>query len=68
LDSSCFLLYINDIDENTATDPFVHLLADDSVLYRIIKSPEDHNTLQHDLNNIIEMGKHLADEDKYMYH
>ena len=36
------------------------------MLYRIIKSPEDHHTLHHDLNNIIEMGKHLVDEDRYV--
>ena len=43
-----FLLYSNDIDTNIVSTN--RLYADDCVLYRVIKSPQDHLILQHDLN------------------
>ena len=46
-----FLLYINDITANISSG--IRLFADDSVLYRIIQSEEDHHYLQQDLNCII---------------
>jgi len=42
-----FLLYKNDIDENI--NSCICLFADNCVLYGVIKSPEDHCTLQQDL-------------------
>ena len=47
-----FLLYINDIDSNIASS--IHLFADDCVLYRVIKSPQDHLSLQQDLNQLVQ--------------
>ena len=43
-----FLLYITDI--GTGIGSSICLFADDCVLYRVIKSIEDHNHLQEDLN------------------
>ena len=58
------LLYINDIDTNIASS--IHLFADDCVLYRVIKSPQDHLSLQQDLNQLTgPMGRYLADEAKH---
>jgi len=42
-----FLLYANDNDENI--NSYICLFADSCVLYRMIKSPEDHCILQQDL-------------------
>ena len=47
-----FLLYINDLPKYVSAGTEVRLFADDSALYRTIKSPEDHNILQEDLNNL----------------
>ena len=47
-----FLLYINDI--STGIGSSIRLFADDCVLYRIIKTTEDHNHLQQDLNTLVE--------------
>ena len=47
-----FLLYINDINTNIAS--FIRLFADDHVLYRVIKSPQDHLSLQQDLNQLVQ--------------
>jgi len=44
-----FLLYINDIGEVSSS---IRLFADDCVVYRIIKSVEDHDILQADINTI----------------
>ena len=45
-----FLLYINDIMSNISSK--MHLFADDSVIYREIRSPQDQTTLQHDLDQL----------------
>ena len=45
-----FLTYINDISENI--DSKVKLFADDCLMYKVIKSPNDVITLQEDLNKI----------------
>ena len=45
----CFLIYINDIGEKLSTQTNLKLFADDSLIYREIKSVEDANTLQQDL-------------------
>ena len=50
-----FLLYINDI--STGIGSSIHLFADDCVLYRIIKTTEDHDHLQQDLNAVVEWTK-----------
>ena len=39
-----FLLYINDINDIILSS--VYLFADDCILYRVIKSPEDYHYLQ----------------------
>lgn len=44
-----FLLYINDLPQYVSRDTSVRLFADDSALYRKIKSPEDHTILQQDI-------------------
>ena len=49
-----FLLYINDIC--TKIDSSIRLFTDDCILYRIIKTTEDHNYLQ-DLNTLVEWTK-----------
>ena len=45
-----FLLYINDLP--AAVKSTARLFADDCLLYRRIKSDEDRNTLQHDLDQL----------------
>ena len=47
-----FLLYINNM--STEIESSIRLFADDCILYRIIKTTEDHNCLQQDLNILIE--------------
>jgi len=47
-----FLLYINDIDTNI-TSSICHF-ANDCVLYKVIKSSQDHFLLQQDLNNLVQ--------------
>ena len=55
LDPLMFLLYVNDI--STGIGSSIRLFADDCVLYRVIKSTEDHDQLQHDLNILTEWTK-----------
>ena len=50
-----FLLYINDI--STGIGSSIRLFADDCVLYRTIKTTEDHDHLQEDLNTLVEWTK-----------
>lgn len=45
-----FLIYINDLPDCVSSS--VHLYADDCVLYREIRTDDDRNILQTDLNNI----------------
>jgi len=47
-----FLLYINDIDTNITSS--IRLFANDCVLYKVIKSSQDHLLLQQDLNNLVQ--------------
>ena len=47
-----FLLYINDLPKYVSTGTEVRLFADDSALYRTIKSPQDHIILQNDLDSL----------------
>ena len=49
-----FLIYINDIDLNLSADTTIRLFADDSLLYREIKSTEDCKALQKDLDTLQE--------------
>jgi len=51
-----FLIYINDITTNITSS--TRLLADNSVLYRVIHSEQDHHLLQQDLNHITQWTKH----------
>ena len=45
-----FLCHINDLPERVTSQ--IRLLADDCLLYRPINSPQDHQTLQQDLDNL----------------
>ena len=45
-----FLCHINDLPKHVASR--IRLFADDCLLYRPINSPQDHQTLQQDLNNL----------------
>ena len=47
-----FLVYINDISKNLTPGTKISLFADDSLLYRTIKSSKDCEILQKDLNNL----------------
>ena len=52
LGPALFLLYINDLPDTI--DSQVRLFADDTVLYRTIKSVTDHHRLQTDLDKLTE--------------
>ena len=47
-----FLAYINDINSNLSKDTHIRLFADDSLLYRTIRTDEDSAILQRDLNTL----------------
>ena len=47
-----FLLYINDINEHIQSN--IKLFADDSIVYREIKTADDQQILQNDLNTLTE--------------
>ena len=47
-----FLLYINDMPSVVSKGTCLRLFADDSLVYRVINSPEDHIILQTDLKNL----------------
>ena len=47
-----FLIYINDISKNLTPGTKIRLFADDSLLYRTIRSPADCKILQEDLNTL----------------
>ena len=55
LGPSIFLLYINDLPDTI--DSQVRLFADDTVLYRTIKSDTDHHRLQTDLDKLSDWAK-----------
>ena len=50
-----FLVYINDINKGVTSS--VWLFADDCVIYKLIKTPQDAEHLQDDLQKIIEWIK-----------
>ena len=50
-----FLLYINDITNQFQSN--VRLFADDSIVYREIRSPEDHQILQTDIQMLTDWSK-----------
>ena len=45
-----FLLYINDLPQHVTSE--VRLFADDCLLYRAVRTPEDHHALQRDLEHL----------------
>ena len=51
-----FLTYINDLPQQVRSQ--VHLFTEDCLLYRPIKSKEDHVILKQNLNNLEKWGKH----------
>ena len=57
LGPALFLLYINDINDHIKSK--IKLFADDSIVYREIWSPEDHNILQQDLDMLAEWSTTL---------
>ena len=50
-----FLLYINDINNNVSSS--LRLFADDCIIYRTIKSEQDHLQLQQDLHTVNEWSQ-----------
>ena len=54
-----FLIYVKDITEDISSQ--LRLFADDCLLYRAIKSEQDSNLLQRDLDTV-PMGKSMANE------
>ena len=55
LGPALFLLYINDLPDTIYSQ--VRLFADDTVLYRTIKSDTDHHRLQTDLDKLYDWAK-----------
>ena len=49
-----FVIYINDLPEVVDKDSYVYLFADDTKVFRQIKSQYDHNKLQGDINNLLD--------------
>jgi hypothetical protein len=47
-----FLVYINDISKGLSNGTKIRLFADDSLLYRTIKTPQDSEILQKDLDSL----------------
>jgi hypothetical protein len=54
-----FLIYINDIQQNLSPGTTLRLFADDSLLYRVIKSFNDTLILQKDLDQLQKWEKKL---------
>ena len=50
-----FLLYINNINNNISSS--LRLFADNCIIYRIIKSEQDHLQLQQDLHTVYERSQ-----------
>ena len=48
-----FVIYINDLPSVVNPESHVYLFADDTKIFRHIKSTEDHKQLQNDLDNLV---------------
>ena len=53
------LIYINDLP-NSVQNSVCRLFADDCILYQRIRSSQDSDKLQADLNQLQKMGEHMA--------
>ncbi len=56
LGPTLFLLFINDIASNISSS--IRLFADDCVVYRAVRSADDHILLQNDLNKLVEWRRY----------
>ena len=54
-----FLIYINDLP-NCVQNSVCRLFADDCIIYQRIRSCQDSNKLQADLDQLQKMGEHMA--------
>ena len=52
-----FLVYVNDLPGSVLSNLYIHTFADDTKLYRTIKSKEDCDILQQDLDNVTYRGR-----------
>ena len=55
-----FVLYINDLSSNILSD--VYIFAEDTKIFNIIKSPEDQDILQNDLDTLSMWSDKMAIE------
>ena len=52
-----FLVYVNDLPGSVLSELYIHMFADDIKLYRAIKSKEDCDILQQDLDDVTDWGR-----------
>ena len=52
-----FLVYVNDLPGSVLSNLYIHTFADDIKLYCAIKSEEDCDILQQDLDNVTDWGR-----------
>ena len=56
-----FLIYIDDLSSMSfVASPRLHLFADDVLLYQIIDSPEDYDSVQENINRVCEWSRQNA--------
>ena len=52
-----FVIYINDLPDNISKDSFIYLFADDTKIFRVIKSERDIEILNNDVNELVKWSK-----------